>query len=173
MADAARPTGCRMLVTRRAVAFFLVCAAVFPNLPAAAQCTSTVQTGSTTSIVALAQRCGTTVGDLRRANPGRNLSQPARINIPGGRTNAAPDTLRNQIAPRPPAISATRQRPVAAAAGAPMTKEAGTAYEIRRGDTLSAIAARRAIPLGSLLAANPGIRPEHLVVGEIIRLPDR
>ena len=41
---------------------------------------------------------------------------------------------------------------------------------VRRGDTLSAIAARTRTTVAGLLAANPGIRPESLHAGQRIRL---
>ncbi|WP_157928874.1 LysM peptidoglycan-binding domain-containing protein [Pararhizobium haloflavum] len=143
--------------------------------PAGAQCTSRLQTGVGSSAVALAQRCGTTVGDLRRANPGRDLDRPGLLNIPGGRTSAVPNTLNNEIAPRPPRIRATRQKPIVSQGGRPaptMRQETGGAlYRIQRGDTLGAIARSRGLALQSLLQANPGVVPNRLSVGQTIRVP--
>lgn len=145
-----------------------------------AQCSARVQTGLGTSAVALAQRCGTTVGDLRRANPGRSLNKPGLLNIPGGRTSAVPESLNNEIAPAPPAIRATRQKPIVRPAPTfkdssvrGQTPSAATAgfYQIRRGDTLSAIASRSGLSLQALLEANPGVVPTRLSVGQRIRLP--
>lgn len=157
-------------------------AAAFLYLPEAAlaQCSARVQTGVGSSAVALAQRCGTTVGDLRRANPGRNLNKPGLLNIPGGRTSVVPDSLNNEIAPAPPAIRATRQKPIVRPAPtfkdssvrgqAPSAATAGL-YEIRRGDTLSAIASRSGLSVQTLLQANPGVVPTRLSVGQQIRIP--
>ncbi|MCJ1290005.1 hypothetical protein MMC34_001540 [Xylographa carneopallida] len=44
-------------------------------------------------------------------------------------------------------------------------------YTIQPGDTLSAIAASRSIALDDLLAANPGINPPELQIGQVINLP--
>lgn len=44
-------------------------------------------------------------------------------------------------------------------------------YIIQRGDTLLEIARRSGISLAELLAANPGIAPEALSVGQVIQIP--
>lgn len=44
-------------------------------------------------------------------------------------------------------------------------------YAIKSGDTLSAIAASHHVSLEKILAANPGIKPEALHVGQEIKLP--
>jgi LysM repeat protein len=44
-------------------------------------------------------------------------------------------------------------------------------YTIKRGDTLLEIARRSGISLAELLAANPGISPEALSVGQVIQIP--
>ncbi len=46
-------------------------------------------------------------------------------------------------------------------------------HRIRRGETLSHLAVRYRIPLGELLAANPGIDPRRLRVGQRVRIPAR
>ena len=45
-------------------------------------------------------------------------------------------------------------------------------YKIEAGDTLSAIATKHGISLDALKAANPGINPNALQIGQIINLPD-
>lgn len=154
---------------------------------ASAQCMARVQTGVGSNIAALAQRCGTTVGDIRRANPGRDLNRPGLVAIPGGRTSVVPNTLNNTVAPAPPPIRATRQRPVVQPAPtfrqpgqAPLRRsslDAGwtdtASYGVRRGDTLSGIAAARGISVQSLIQANPGIQPNRLAIGQTIHIPTR
>jgi hypothetical protein len=78
---------------------------------AAAQCTARVQTGSNPNLAALAARCGTTVGDIRRANPGRNLQGGALLNMPGGAVSVVPNTLNNSVAPSPRPLAPIRQAP--------------------------------------------------------------
>ncbi|WP_126010818.1 LysM peptidoglycan-binding domain-containing protein [Georhizobium profundi] len=176
-------------VNRRIGGAFVAAAMVFSAAPlpgfgtdALAQCTARTQTGVGTNAVALAQRCGTTVGDLRRANPGRDLNQPGLLRIPGGRTSAVPDSLNNEIAPRQ-GLNATRQAPVVQPSPtfrqpgeAPMRRSSPDAggngsYAIRRGDTLSGIAASAGVPLNALMRANPGIQPNRLSVGQAIVIP--
>lgn len=144
---------------------------------AVAQCAARTQTGLGTNAVALAQRCGTTVGDLRRANPGRSLNKPGLLNVPGGTNGVTYDTLNNDVAPRQ-RLNATRQRPIALPA-APARQNpqavpiaAGGAYAIRPGDTLSAIAGSLGVSLRSIVAVNPGIDPNRLMVGQRIALPE-
>ena len=47
----------------------------------------------------------------------------------------------------------------------------GEAYTIRRGDSFYLIAQRFGIPLANLLAANPGVDPARLQVGQVICVP--
>ena len=47
----------------------------------------------------------------------------------------------------------------------------GTAYTVRRGDSFFLIAQRFDIPLADLLAANPGVDPARLLVGQVICVP--
>lgn len=47
----------------------------------------------------------------------------------------------------------------------------GTPYTIRQGDSFYLIAQRFGIPLANLLAANPGVDPARLVVGQVICVP--
>lgn len=47
----------------------------------------------------------------------------------------------------------------------------GTQYTVRRGDSFYLIAQRFGIPLASLLAANPGVDPAKLQIGQVICVP--
>jgi hypothetical protein len=62
--------------------------------------------------------------------------------------------------------------PGAAVGRAPAPKAART-HTVRYGETLASIARRYGLGLDSLLAANPGVRPERLKVGQAINLPAR
>jgi LysM repeat protein len=44
-------------------------------------------------------------------------------------------------------------------------------YTIKSGDTLSVVAERYSVPLDQLLAANPGINPSALTIGQTIQIP--
>jgi len=44
-------------------------------------------------------------------------------------------------------------------------------YTIRPGDTLFSISARFGVPINAILAANPGLSPYNLVLGQVILIP--
>ena len=61
--------------------------------------------------------------------------------------------------------------PTIAATEIPIPSPTPSTYTIKRGDTLLEIARRSGISLAELLAANPGISPEALSVGQVIQIP--
>ncbi len=61
--------------------------------------------------------------------------------------------------------------PIIAATEIPIPSLTPSTYTIKRGDTLLEIARRSGISLAELLAANPGISPEALSVGQVIQIP--
>jgi len=95
--------------------------------------------------------------DPRGLRPGMKIVLPASARIQG--SGATP--------------SASPDRRATTGTKSVSTKGTGT-YVVRAGDTLSAIASRM---LGSrerwreLVAANPGLDPKHLLVGQSIRVP--
>jgi LysM repeat protein len=91
---------------------------------------------------ALAKRYGTTAAAIITANPGAN---PNALKI--GQQVCIP---RQSVYPPCPS---------------------GNYYTIRQGDTLFAIARRFNISLVDLTAANPGINPIKLMVGQVICIP--
>ena len=103
----------------------------------------TIRSGDTFWI--LANRYNTTVEAIQRANPGvnpNNLQIGQVICIPGGVT--------------PP----------------PTTCPAGSfSYTIRSGDTLWVLAQRYNTTVAAIMAINPGINPNNLVVGQMICIP--
>jgi len=48
---------------------------------------------------------------------------------------------------------------------------AGRIYAVQRGDTLQSIATRNGTTVAAILQLNPGITPDNLPVGQILRLP--
>lgn len=145
----------------------------------AAGCGASVQTGHGDSPLALAQRCGTTVQQLRLANPDLDLNRPLQgqiVRIPGGRPPTyIPEAVRRGAAPAPAPLTPFGQSPAYRRHQKSLSRgssvERGAIYTIRPGDTLSAIARSANVPLDALLEANPGVKPRALAVGQKIVVP--
>jgi len=99
------------------------------------------------TLFAIARRCGSSVAAIARAS---RLADPDLIRV--GQRLAIPGAGPAQAGRRPP------RRPAAS-------------YAMARGDTLFSLARWARVSLASLLAANPGIDPRRIEVGERIRLP--
>ena len=104
-----------------------------------------IRSGDT--LYALANRFGTTVDAIRRANPG---TDPASLRV--GQLLCIP----RGAAPGPP--------PEAACPG-------GFLYQIRAGDTFYAIARRHGTTIDAIRRANPRVNPASLRVGQLICIP--
>jgi LysM repeat protein len=92
----------------------------------------------------LARRYGTTTEAIMAANPGvdpRRLQIGQRVCIPGRAPTPTP------------------------------TCPGGNHYTIRQGDTLYALSRRFGVTLDALMAANPGINPNNLQIGQVICIP--
>ncbi|MFO7255074.1 MAG: LysM peptidoglycan-binding domain-containing protein [Bacillota bacterium] len=89
----------------------------------------------------LAQRFGVTVDQLIAANPGVD---PDRLQI--GQQICIPGV-------------------------APPTCQGGTLYTIRQGDTFFRLAQRFGVTVDQLIAANPGVDPDRLQIGQQICIP--
>lgn len=141
--------------------------------PAFAGCGGQVLTSYNESPVALAQRCGTTVQDLRMANPQLNMNRPltgVQVDIPRAKKQYIPDAVNRGA---PPASSLLGPVPHSHTPIKPMAYQPGNgmSYTIRRGDTLQAIADRNGVALESVIGANPGVDPRRLQVGERLIVP--
>ena len=116
-------------------------------VPAADACGPTVTVRPGDTLGRIAERCGTTLPEILRANP--DLADPDRIGV--GHVLALPGAVEAQAAePAAPVPAGHRVRP---------------------GDTLAGIAARHGVRVSELLAANPRIHPRFLAVGQVLRLP--
>ena len=166
----------RNLAAAGCLASALLLAAGLPA--AAAGCGGSVQTGHGDSPLALANRCGTTVQQLRLANPGIDMNKPLRgqiIKVPGNRPPSyVPDSVSRGAAPAPAPLTPFGQSPTRRQYQKSLSrqKKAGPGtYTVRRGDTLSGIARRSNVALPALVDANPGIDPRRLAVGQKIVVP--
>ena len=159
----------------------------------------TIRAGDT--FYKIAQQYNISVDALIKANPGVNpnrlqigqvicipIAAPPAPSCPGGfnYTIRAGDTL-YEIARR---YNITVQQLIAANPGIDPNRlqigqvicipraqvpscPGGFYYTVRSGDTLYIIAQRYNIPLQQLIAANPGIDPNRLQIGQVICIPGR
>jgi putative chitinase len=119
-------------------------------------CTDTyrVVRGDTLSVIA--RRCRSSVAAIARAS---GIANPNLILV--GQRLTIPGAGGASLARSPSAYS-----PAARAA-----RGAAIAYRFERGDTLYSLARWSRVSLPSLLAANPGVDPRRIEIGDIIRLP--
>lgn len=162
-----------------AAAAALALPVVLTGQDAMAACGARLQTRPGQNPIALAQRCGTTYQDLKRANPLINMKHGLHgqvINVPQKPEPLIPPKINNGLPPagstRPPhshvpihPSSLRRERQ-------PTNIVTAGNYTIERGDTLSGIATRNGVSLESLMAANPGVAPRGLQVGQRIDIPE-
>jgi hypothetical protein len=73
--------------------------------------------------------------------------------------------------PTPGATAKTTPNTPGASATAGTTPAGGKTYTVVSGDTLGGIAAAHGTTLEALQAANPGITPENLGIGTVLKLP--
>lgn len=171
----------RSLVPVLAPLALAVLAAGAPALAAAPDCADghVVQRGDT--LYSIARRCGVAVPALIRANPFignvRGLETGWRLEMPGG---AGPAPVRSTPLPRPkppreapppdaPPPPAAPSPPSPPADDAPSQPMPGT-HEVRRGETLYAIARAYRTTPARLIALNPGIDPGRIEVGQLLRV---
>lgn len=69
----------------------------------------------------------------------------------------------------PPAVA--NNPPVVAPTPPPAPEAAGTEYVVVKGDTLGKIAKKSGVTLSALKAANPGVEPTKLKVGQKLTIP--
>jgi LysM repeat protein len=135
----------------------LLGAAGLPHAQGICTDTYTVVRGDT--LYSIARLCRSSVRAMARAN---RLASPAgievgqRLVVPG-RRSASVRTFHEEVKPAPRA----------AAAAAPQRG----GYRIERGDTLYSLARWAGVSLRALLAANAGIEPAKIEIGDLIRLP--
>ena len=146
--------------------------------------TYTVKSGDT--LAGIAARFGVSLADLTDANPGidaAKLSIGQVVKLPAASTSptaaavltpelptatATPATAASPAAPSPTEAAAT-STPAPAA-----TPPAGSqTYTVQAGDIPETIAAKFGITVEALLAANPGINPTNLQIGQVLIIPPK
>lgn len=100
--------------------------------------------------------------------PDNGSAQPSAVGR--GPTEAPPPTLPGRVYPAPtnrvPVVTSQRTTPATPPRPAPTRT-----YVIQRGDTPSRIAQRFNLRVETLLAANPGVDPRRLKVGQPLNIP--
>jgi len=103
----------------------------------------------------LAKRLGVRVSDLRAANPGLD---PKKLQL--GQRLAIPEPAAPSQAQSAPAPGQTVQG-----------QDGATAYAVAGGDTPWTVAKRFGVSVEQLLAANGGINPKRLQIGQLLTIP--
>jgi LysM repeat protein len=104
------------------------------------------------TLYSIARRCRSSVVAIAQAS---RLADPRRIEI--GQRLVIPG-------PGAPAAAAERGREEPAAV-------AGLGYRFAAGDTLYSLARWARVGVGALIAANPGLNPHKIEIGDAVRLP--
>ncbi len=156
--------------------------------------TYTIKDGDT--LAGIASRLGLALDDLLTANPGINpgtlragqsikLPQSASVPPPAAatatpaRASAQTSTPAARATEPPPTAAPPTEAPATATppAPAPGTTETpvsvGQTYIVQDGDYPAKIAEKFGVTLADLLAANPGINPTGLHIGDVIIIPPK
>lgn len=139
--------------------------------------TYTIKSGDT--LADIAERFGVSLEDLLAANPGINpsaLHTGDSVNLPSG-TDAAPAASATQTPaepgetpePAPTSEPAPTEEPAPDPVNTPAT--GAQTYVVESGDFPGTIAEKFGITVAELLAANPGINPTNLQIGQVLNIP--
>lgn len=144
--------------------------------------TYTIKSGDT--LASVAERFGVSLEDLLAANPGINpaaLQAGDAIRLPSGTEPVTPEapaaTPTEEPAatpePEPTDEPEPTEEPAPTAEPAPTSTPAAGAqtYAVKSGDIPATIAAQFGISVEDLLAANPGINPTNLQIGDVLNIP--
>ena len=140
--------------------------------------TYTVKSGDT--LAGIASRFGVSLEDLRAANANidaSSLSVGQSIRLPQDASPAAAGATSAPATAAPPTVEIANT-PVPAAntpvPGPTSTPDSlGQTYTVQQGDIPVSIAAKFGITVEKLLAANPGINPNNLHIGDVLVIPPK
>ncbi|TAK64328.1 MAG: LysM peptidoglycan-binding domain-containing protein, partial [Dehalococcoidia bacterium] len=116
--------------------------------------------------------------DASRLSIGQVVKLPAASEPPPAATATPPPAATPTSAPAtegpPPTEAAPTEPPATATPGAAATPPAGgQTYTVQEGDIPESIAAKFGITTEALLAANPGINPTNLQIGQVLNIPPK
>ena len=105
-----------------------------------------------------------TVAEIKTTPPAPSATVPA----PRHETMPPAPTTRTVKALPPPARPAEAKRPAVASASAPA---AVTVHTVKKGDLLSSISRTYNVKMSASVAANPGINPDRIRIGQKLNIP--
>jgi LysM repeat protein len=142
----------------------------------------TIQAGDT--LAAVAERFSISLEELLAANPGidpASLHAGDVVRLPAGVEEAPPTNTPNVTATKAPPTATPTVRVVIepteapptepAAEGTPTLPPGAQTYVVQAGDIPVTIAEKFGITVEELLAANPGIDPRGLQIGQVLIIP--
>jgi LysM repeat protein len=121
-----------------------------PPAPESAGCGGAYTVSRGDTLYSIARRCRSSLVEIARAS---GIADPTRIEI-GQRLVIAGSVAAAEPGKEEPALAAT-----------------GPSYRMVTGDTLYSLARWARVGVGALIAANPGIDPHKIEIGDIVRLP--
>jgi LysM repeat protein len=132
----------------------------------------TIKSGDT--LAGVAERFGVSLEDLLAANPGINpatLQAGETIRLPSGTDvpSVTPEPTEGAEPTEEPAP--TEPPPTEEPAPTNTPASLGQTYVVQSGDIPETIAAQFGITVEALLAANPGINPTNLQIGQVLIIP--
>jgi LysM repeat protein len=141
--------------------------------------TYSIKSGDT--LAGVAERFGVSLEDLLATNPGidpANLHAGDNIKLPAGTEPVTPQpsptaepTEASQFPTPIPVTETPDEEPTEEPVEEPTVPEGGTVYVVESGDIPLTIAEKFGITVEELLAANPGIDPRGLQVGDELIIP--
>ena len=129
--------------------------------PPRGACTDSYRVARGDTLSVIARRCRSNVAAIARAS---GIANPNLILV--GQLLVIPGVRGVSAALASPSASASARSPAARAA-----RGAANAYRFERGDTLYSLARWSRVSVPALLAANPGVHPSRIEIGDVIRLP--
>ena len=144
--------------------------------------TYTVKSGDT--LAGIASRFGVSLEDLRAANAnidasslsvGQSIRLPQDAASPAAAPTSEPRAVEPTTAPPTVEVANTPLPPANTPAPAPTAtpESLGQTYTVQQGDIPVSIAAKFGITVEALLAANPGINPNNLHIGDVLVIPPK
>lgn len=121
------------------------------------------------SLYSISKMYGVTINAILEANPGttQNIKAGAILNIPQkGQKTSTPTASA-------PTSATRREEPITTPASAETANGDYTFHTITRGETLYNIARRYDCGIEDILRANPGLKPDKLYDGSVIRIPQK